>query len=95
MARNRRTKKQKIAASVRQTPLVITTSGGQTHISVNSVSDSSTVSTPSHNFSTPSHTYVARDIRYTLAVTTLLVLADLAIYFLLKLRFVNIPGIGF
>ena len=90
MAKNRRTKKQKIAAAARHTPLVITTSGGQTHISVAPIHENTTASTAVRTTPTMSHAYVVQDIRRTLSITTALVALDVVAYFLLKLRFVNI-----
>ena len=96
MSKNRRTKKQKIEAQSRHIPLVVSTSG-QAHFRVQTAAPErpTHTTTATSNFSVPSHAHVIHDARNTLTITTILIAFDLVIYFLLKLRFINIPGIGF
>lgn len=97
MANKRRTRKQKLVATTRHNyegQLTITTSGGQTHIRINNSAEK--VENPTkQSTQRTSHTYVLPDVRNTLTITSILIILDIAIYFILKLRFISIPGIGF
>jgi hypothetical protein len=99
MANKRRTKKQKLAATTRHNyegQLTIATGGSSsTHFTISTQASQPQTESSTRDRFLPSHTYVVSDVRKTLTITTFLILLDLAIYFLLKLRFISIPGIGF
>lgn len=104
MSKKRKTKKQKIAASVRHNysevfslPKVEHTPEG---IRIANISAGSVIEhTPEQKYqpasSKHSYTYVAHDVKNTINITTALIALNVIIYFILKLKVVNIPGIGF
>ncbi|HVZ12335.1 MAG TPA: hypothetical protein VG965_04870 [Patescibacteria group bacterium] len=109
MSKKRRTKKEKITASVRHdfssvliTPRISNDSGErgeqkqsfEIKLSNIAPSQKSQNTSPVTSYSR-SHAYVLGDIRKTVNITAVLLALNVAIYFLLKLKFVNIPGIGF
>lgn len=97
MSSKRRTKKQKILAGTRRTPLTLQTTGGNTQFSISTNIESlkEKISVASPIRTSPSHTYVFRDARNTVTITLILIALDISLYFLLKQAIIKIPGIGF
>ena len=92
----RRTKKEKIRATARhQMPIVISTENNRTEFTISNTKTPVPLINsvkPIHNLS---YVYVVKDAQKTIFITTLLITLELLIFFLLKIRLVNIPGIGF
>lgn len=98
MANKRRTKQEKIRSAARrsQAPMfTASTTSTQPTFTINTAPISTNIRSDVLRAPVNSHAYVAPEIRKTLFITTTLVALDLALYFLLKLKFVTIPGIGF
>ena len=97
MSSKRRTKKQKILAGTRRTPLTLQTTGGNTQFSIVTEIQSPKEEVVNANpiRRSLSHTYVIHDARNTITITLILIAFDISIYFLLKQAIINIPGIGF
>jgi hypothetical protein len=95
MSKKRRTRKQKVIASTRQTPLVISTHSGETQFTIEAPIAVSEPRKASTALAVPSYSYVLHDAQKTLVITAVLVVIDLVIFYTLKLKILNIPGIGF
>lgn len=93
MSKKRQTRKQKVQASTRHDFTNVLTFGGQ-QIQI------AAIPTPSHNspqstYVTHDYSYVAKDVRKTVLITSVLLGLNIAIFFLLKLSIITIPGIVF
>lgn len=99
MSKKRKTRKEKMKAAARhdfsniltlKIPVEI-----KTELKTESVRETEIVERKVPAQSGRSYTYVSRDIRNTLNITSALIALNVIIYFILKLKFINIPGIGF
>jgi hypothetical protein len=91
MSKKRRTKKEKLTAAARHEflsvniePIKLPTSHPKEDIAPLRV-----------NKSINSYTYVVKDVRRTLFVTSVIILINVLFFFILKLRFVSFPGVEF
>ena len=96
MSKKRRTKKEKLTASesriFREVPQVSLPS--QTISLVQGHAAVSTMQSPSKT-PTRSYTYVIKDVRNTLAITSVIIAFNIALFMVLKLKLVNLFGIVF
>ena len=93
MSKKRQTKKQKVQASTRHDFTNVLTFGGQ-QIQIAAIPTSINNQPPAipaiHNYS-----YVTADVKKTIFITSILLGLNIAIFFLLKLAIITIPGIVF
>ncbi|HVT01339.1 MAG TPA: hypothetical protein VHE53_03860 [Patescibacteria group bacterium] len=92
MSKKRQTKKQKIAASTRQNFSQVLSAPS---ISLDLKLTPIQREIPIQNTPTQDYSYVIADVRKTLLITSLLIILDLVIYFLLKQKIISFFGLTF
>ncbi len=94
MSKKRKTKKQKIQASTRHDYANVLTFANQ-QIQLAPVDITSSIKPTASYATVTDYSYVAADVRKTIFITIALLALNIAIYFILKLAIITIPGIVF
>lgn len=92
MSKKRRTKKEKMITQIRRESLPQITYTFDSSVIIENKRENASSET---KISKGGYSYVLKDVRKTLIVTSLLVVLNLGFYFLLQNKIISVPFIGF